>query len=116
MAKDKAPRLGVFHQAGDYVVAALLLVSSGRAAVVWWPLVIGGVALANAAMTRGPLAAYRKVSLPIHRLIDVIVVLACISGAVIVRGHRTDALLLIAVGVVQAMVVWLTVVTKREHD
>ena len=116
MAKDKAPRLGLFHHAGDYVVAALLLFSLGRAHTVVWPAVIGCVALANAAMTRGPLAAYRKVSLPVHRIIDMVVVAACIVGAIVVREHRTDALVLVAVAVLQGMVVWLTMVAKRARD
>ena len=116
MAKDKAPRLGLFHHAGDYVVAALLLFSLGRAHTVVWPAAIGCLALANAAMTRGPLAAYRKVSVVVHRIVDLVVVGACIAGAIAVREHRTDALVLVAVAVVQGMVVWLTMVAKRARD
>jgi len=67
-------------------------------------------------MTRGPLAAFRKVSLPVHRLVDLSVVGASIAGSVVVREHRTDAMVLLAVAVVQAMVVWLTMVAKRARD
>jgi hypothetical protein len=58
---QRRERLGLFHQMGDYFVGAILLLSLGRADVVAWPLVIGAVGLANAAMTRGPLAAFRRV-------------------------------------------------------
>ena len=70
----------------------------------------------NAALTRGPLAAYRKVSVAVHRFIDVVVVAACITGAIVVREHLTDALVLVAVAVVQGMVVWLTMIAKRARD
>lgn len=116
MKKDKAPRLGLFHQAGDYIVAAMLLFSLGRAEVRGWPFAIGLVALANAAMTRGPLAAYRKIGLVSHKAIDVVVIAACIAGAVAVRDHGTDALVLVVVAIVQLFVVWLSRLAKQARD
>lgn len=97
-------RLGLFHQLGDYLVAALLLTSLARAQVVAWPLVLGLAALANAAMTRGPLAAFRSISLRAHRIIEMAIVCAAIVGAVFVRRHGLDAFLLVVAGALQFVV------------
>jgi len=105
---DKPVRLGLFHHAGDYVVAALLLLSLGRAHVVAWPLCIGVCALVNAAATRGPLAAYRRIGLAAHRFVDIAVIASCLVGAVMVHDHGTDAAALVAIATVQAAVVWLS--------
>ena len=112
----KPDRLGLFHQAGDYLVAALLLLSLSRSAVVWWPLVLGAVALVNAAMTRGPLAAYRKIPLSLHRAVDHGFVAACGVGAIAVREHGVDAVVLIAAAVLQATVVWLSHAAGRGKE
>jgi len=104
---QRRERLGLFHQMGDYFVGAILLLSLGRADVVAWPLVIGAVGLANAAMTRGPLAAFRRVSIRVHGVADVGVVVACLVGAVAVRDNTTDALVLGSAALLQSVVVWL---------
>ncbi len=112
----KSPRLGVFHQAGDYVVAALLLLSLSRADVPAWPLAIGAVGLVNAAMTRGPLAAYRRIPLPLHGAIDVMLVVVCIAGAITVRSNRTDALVLVSAAVLHGTNVWLSRAVERAKE
>lgn len=112
----KPERLGLFHQMGDYLVAALLLLSLSRSAAVVWPLALGVVALGNAAMTRGPLAAFRRIPLAVHRSIDVGFVVTCCVGAVVVREHGGDAAALVAAAVLQAAVVWLSHVADRAKD
>lgn len=114
MAHDKPARLGIFHHAGDYAVAAMALLSVGRAHAIVWPLLVGLVALGNAAMTRGPLAAYRKIALPLHRVLDAGVIVLSLVGAVAARAHRTDALVLVAIGAVQFMIIWLSRIAKKE--
>ena len=104
---QRRERLGLFHQFGDYFVAALLLLSLARTEVPAWPLVVGVVGLANAAMTRGPLAAFRRVSLGLHAVADIGVVVACLVGAVAVRSNTTDAFVLGSAALIQAVVVWL---------
>lgn len=104
---QRRERLGFFHQLGDYFVAAVLLLSLGRAEVPSWPLVIGTMGLANAAMTRGPLAAFRRVPLGLHAVADVGVIMACLVGAVAVRGNTTDAFVLGSAALLQVVVVWL---------
>ena len=112
----KPERLGLFHQTGDYLVAALLLLSLSRSAVAVWPLVLGIVALGNAAMTRGPLAAFRRIPLGVHRAIEVGLVVACCVGAVAVREHGVDAVALVAAAVLQGGIVWLSHVAGRAKD
>jgi hypothetical protein len=109
-------RLGIFHQGGDYLVAALLLLSLARSDSPAWPLVIGVVGLANAAMTRGPLAAYRRVPLPAHALVDVGLVVACVVGAVVVRGNTTDSLVLVSAAVLEGTIVWLSRTVDRAKE
>ena len=111
--RTKPERLGLFHQAGDYLVAALLLLSLSRSSVVAWPLVLGVIALANAAMTRGPLAAYKRVPLAAHRIVEVGFIMTCCVGAVSVRRHGVDAAALVAAAVLQASIVWLSHVAHR---
>lgn len=112
----KPPRLGVFHQAGDYVVAALLLLSLSRAEIPAWPLAIGAIGLVNAAMTRGPLAAYRRIPLPLHGAIDAMLVVACVIGAVAVRSNTTDALVLVSAAVLHGTNVWLSRAVDRAKE
>lgn len=112
----KPARLGLFHQTGDYVVAALLLLSLSRADVAVWPLAIGAFGLINAAMTRGPLAAYRRIPLPLHGAIDVALVVACVVGAVAVRNNTTDALVLVSAALLQGTNVWLSRAVDRAKE
>jgi hypothetical protein len=112
----KPPRLGVFHQAGDYAVAALLLLSLSRAEVPEWPLAIGAVGLVNAAMTRGPLAAYRRIPLPLHGAVDVVLVVGSFIGAVAVRSNTTDALVMVSAAVLHGTNVWLSRAVDRARE
>ena len=112
----KPARLGLFHQAGDYVVAALVLLSLSRAEVVAWPLTIGAFGLVNAAMTRGPLAAYRRIPMPLHGAIDIALVVACVVGAVTVRSNTTDALVLVSTALLQGTNVWLSRAVDRAKE
>lgn len=113
---SRRERLGLFHQTGDYLVAALLLLSLARAEVPAWPLVIGVVGLVNAAMTRGPLAAYRRIPMSLHGIVDVGLVVACLVGAVAVRSHTTDAVVLVCAAVLEATVVWLSRAVDRAKE
>ncbi|MFM8388748.1 MAG: hypothetical protein ACKOA5_05830 [Actinomycetota bacterium] len=112
----KPARLGLFHQAGDYVVVALVLLSLSRAEVAAWPLAIGALGLVNAAMTRGPLAAYRRIPLPLHGAIDIALVVACVVGAVAVRSNTTDALVLVSTALLQGTNVWLSRAVDRAKE
>jgi hypothetical protein len=78
-----------------------------------WPLLIGIVALVNAATTRGPLAAYRAIPHSVHMVIDVGVMVTAIVGAVAVRNNASDALGLVALAVLQGFNLYLTRVLKR---
>lgn len=77
---------------------------------------IGVVGLVNAAMTRGPLAAYRRVPLPMHGVVDVGLVVACVVGAVAVRSNTTDALVLVCAAILEGTVVWLSRAVDRAKE
>ena len=110
---DRVARLGFFHHVTDYVVAAAFILIGVRAQDPAWPLLIGIVALVNAATTRGPLAAYRAVPHSLHMVIDVGVAIAAVVGAVAVRSNAGDALGLVALAAVQCFNLYLTRVLKR---
>ncbi|MBM3729226.1 MAG: hypothetical protein FJW44_00160 [Actinobacteria bacterium] len=112
----KPARLGLFHQAGDYIVAVLLLLSLSRAEAGVWPLAIGAFGLVNAAATRGPLAAYQRIPLPVHGAIDTALIAACVVGAVAVRGNTTDALVLASAALLQGTNVWLSRAVDRVKE
>lgn len=111
--KDAVARLGFFHHVTDYVVAAAFILVGVRAQDPVWPLLIGIVALVNAATTRGPLAAYRAVPHSLHMVIDAGVVVASVVGAVAVRDNAGDALGLVALAAVQVFNLYLTRVLKK---
>ena len=111
--KERVARLGFFHHVTDYVVAAAFILIGVRAQDPVWPLLIGIVALVNAATTRGPLAAYRAVPHSLHMMIDAGIVVVAVVGAVAVRNNAGDALGLVALGAVQGFNLYLTRVLKR---
>jgi hypothetical protein len=112
-SRDPGQRLGLFHHVTDYAIAIVFLMISARADNVVWPVVIGAVALINAAATRGPLAAYRTIPRSVHGVIDFGIAAAAIVGAVVVRNDSGDALGLAALGILQLVNIYLSGVLKR---
>jgi hypothetical protein len=112
-SRDPGQRLGLFHHISDYAIAIVFLMISARANNVVWPVVIGAVALLNAASTQGPLAAYRTIPRRVHGVIDFGIVAAAIVGAIAVRNNSGDALGLVALGILQLVNIYLSGVLKR---
>lgn len=46
-----------------------------------FPVLAGGLIVVNAAVVSGPIGAFRLVSRPLHRILDVIVILAIVAAA-----------------------------------
>ena len=117
-------RLGAATRAWTATTQFFTTVQKGATAVQWlfnaslWAnpitwIIIGIVALVNAATTRGPLAAYRAVPHSLHMVIDVGVIVAALVGAVAVRSNAGDAVGLVALAVVQGFNLYLTRVLKK---
>lgn len=98
------------HQLVEYVIGVLLVSQGLQAAEPAIPTLIGAAVLANAAIAKGPLAAFPKVPRAIHRIADLVLlvataVAACLPGSIVDTSTRV---ILIGVGAVFAYVVWKT--------
>jgi hypothetical protein len=70
------------HQLVEYILGIALVASGAQSPTPAVPAVLGGIILLNAALTKGALGAFRAYGRATHRLLDPIVMLVCIAGAV----------------------------------
>jgi hypothetical protein len=70
------------HQLVEYILGVALVASGAQSPTPAVPAVLGGIILLNAALTKGALGAFRAYGRKVHRLLDPIVMLVCIAGAV----------------------------------
>jgi hypothetical protein len=69
------------HQGVEYLLGGVLLASGLQSPTPAVPAVLGVVMATNAAVTRGPLSAFRWIGPGLHRRIDLIVLTALVIGA-----------------------------------
>jgi hypothetical protein len=118
MSASSTPRLKRpfwMHQAVEYVLGGVLLVMGLQSPTPAVPAVLGLVVAANAAITRGPLSAFRWVSPRLHRVLDGLVLGAMVVGAVqpwidVDAGTR---LIILGVAFVFGLVWWQTNFVER---
>jgi hypothetical protein len=98
------------HQAAEYVLGAVLVAQGLQSTTPLMPSISGGLIMLNAAIVRGPLAAFRGVSRSLHRVLDVVVVLTVVAfGAqpwVSVEG--TTRLTMIVIAGIMGFIAWQT--------
>ena len=82
MAEPKPKRPFWMHQVAEYLLGAVLVAQGLQSPTPLMPSLAGGLIMANAAIVRGPLAAFRVVGRSLHRMLDLVVVLAVIALAV----------------------------------
>jgi hypothetical protein len=70
------------HQLVEYVLGAVLVASGLQSPTPAVPAVVGGVVMLHAALTSGPLAAFRVVGRQVHRVVDVGVIALELVAAV----------------------------------
>lgn len=94
------------HQVVDYILGILVMAQATKADAPLVPLVIGLLMLINAACVNGPLAAYRGLSRPGHRIADLVlwvaIVAVAIAGLGVAGGIRVT---LLVVAVIWAVVI-----------
>jgi hypothetical protein len=70
------------HQLAEYVLGLGLIAQAAQGASAILPVVLGAAILLSAALVDGPLAGWKAVSRPVHRVVDI--VLACVALALAV--------------------------------
>jgi hypothetical protein len=106
--EDRALRPFWLHQAAEYLIGLVLVAQGLQSPTPVVPALAGGLVVANAAMTEGPLGAFRLVPRTVHRWIDlgVIVVLVLVAAVPALDIDNATRLLLVLVGAVLAFVWW----------
>jgi energy-converting hydrogenase Eha subunit C len=66
------------HQGAEYLLGLVLVASGVQSTTPMFPVFAGALIVVNAAVVTGPLGAFRLVSRPLHRIIDIVVVTAIV--------------------------------------
>lgn len=70
------------HQVAEYLLGGVLVAQGLQSPTPTLPAVAGALVMVNAAIVRGPLAAFRLVDRQVHRLLDLVVIGAVVAMAV----------------------------------
>jgi hypothetical protein len=79
---DRAMRPFWVHQLAEYLIGISLVAQGMQDPSPLVPTVAGALVMVNAAIVRGPLGAFKLVGRRLHRLLDIVVMLAIVVGAV----------------------------------
>ncbi len=69
------------HQLVEYLIGAAFIAQGVQSPKPLIPVVLGGLVLVNAAIAVGPMAAYRLIAPPVHRLLDYVLIALIVLGA-----------------------------------
>ena len=114
---DKGTKLPFWiHQAVEYLVGLLVLFEAAHTGGTAIALVAGVLVLLLASAGEGPLSAFRKVPRHVHRIGDIVLVVALVAAAVVFhrRLGSSGVGLLVVVVVVVAGLTWRTDYRPRE--
>jgi hypothetical protein len=103
------------HQLVEYILGGTLVAAGLQSPTPLVPSVVGGIVMLHAAMTTGPLGAFRVVARGVHRVIDIGVVAIEVLAAVqpwIDLESATRAIVFI-IAVVHSFVWWNTSFAER---
>jgi hypothetical protein len=101
------------HQFVEYAIAGGLVMMSAQLKEPTIPVVIGIIMLINTAVTDGILSAFKWISRPVHRLIDWLIIVACLVLSFVADLETNGRLALLGVGVVLGVVALGTNYAKR---
>ncbi len=95
------------HQLAEYLLGGVLVAQGLQSPTPMAPAVVGGVVLANVAIARGPLGAFRVIGRSLHRLLDLVVIAVVAVAAIqpVVEVELTSRLVLGGIAAV-LVVVW----------
>ena len=101
------------HQFVEYAIAGGLIMMSAQLKEPTIPAVVGIIMLINTAVTDGILSAFKWIGRPVHRLIDWLIIVACLMLSFVADLETNGRLALLGVGVVLGVVVLVTNYAKR---
>lgn len=96
------------HQLAEYVVGAALLATGLQGPDPLVPTLVGTLIVVNAAIVEAPLSAYRLVGRRLHRVLDVLLVLATAAVAALADIDSGTRLVVALISVVLVTIVWRT--------
>lgn len=103
------------HQAVEYLLGGVLVAQGLQSLTPVPPAVAGGLIMVNAAIVRGPLAAFRLVGRTLHRALD-LAVIATIVVMVVQPAIEVEAgarLVMAAIAFLMSFVWWQTDFTEK---
>ncbi len=108
-APDAPKRAFWIHQLAEYVLGLALVSAGMQNPEPMWPILGGGVVVISAAIVTGPLAAWRTVSRPVHKWVDVGVMAALVVVAALpwLTIDNTSRLMMVGVAAVM-FAIWTT--------
>ncbi|MFM1839128.1 MAG: hypothetical protein RIS37_394 [Actinomycetota bacterium] len=101
------------HQLVEYFIGGGVVMMSAQLQEPTVPAVMGLIILANAAIADGVLSAFKWISRGIHRLIDWLIIVACLVLSFIADIETNGRLVLLGVGLVLGIIVLGTNFAKR---
>jgi hypothetical protein len=111
----KAKRPFWMHQIAEYLLGGVLVAQGLQSPTPVMPAVAGALIMLNAAIVRGPLAAFRVVGRGTHRVLDVVVIVAVLVGGLqpVVHVEAGTRMVMIAIAAVMAFIWWQTSFVER---
>ena len=104
MADQPAPRLPFWiHQVVEYLLGVLLISQAIQSEHPEVPVVLGVGVILLAATADGPLAAFHVVPRPLHRVLDVVAIVAIAVATIVFRDDLGAVGVVFAAAVVVAM-------------
>ena len=98
------------HQLAEYVLGAVLIAQGLQSPTPLMPTIGGGLFLLNAAIVRGPLAAFRGIPRSLHRVLDIVVIAVTVGLAaqpwVSIEG--STRMIMVAIAAVMGFLSWQT--------
>jgi len=101
------------HQFVEYIIAGGLVMMSAQLKEPTIPAAMGLIMLVNAAITDGFLSAFKWISRGVHRVIDWLIIIACLVLSFVADIETNGRLALLGVGVVLGVIVLGTNFAKR---
>jgi hypothetical protein len=71
------------HQVAEYVLGLGLIAQAVQGSQAIAPVLLGAAILASAAVTDGPVAGWKAVSRPVHRVVDIVLAVVALALAVL---------------------------------
>jgi hypothetical protein len=107
-SSDRVLRPFWLHQAAEYLIGLILVAQGLQSPTPLVPSLAGALVIVNGAVVDGPLGAFRLVSRPLHRTLDIVVigVLVVLAALPWFDVDNTSRLLLVVVAAMLAYIWW----------